>query len=296
MAPILLLWLGWVSTQAPDALLEAARDGDVAKVRTLLAAGADANVADADGRTALIFAAGHDDEQLIELLLDAGADPGLRDAEGVSALTVAKAESSTAIIARLREAGARESREELLDEAVRAGDLDAVSELLEGEELDVNALDTDDYQTPLMTALELRELEIFLRLVRAGADPTVEGTGIRTTGENAISVAARQQSPWALRVLLESRARQSDLNRALLLGCGSAAVVGVAIEAGANVNAKGRDDETPLMCAAAAGSADAVAVLLEEGAEVNAVSVDGRTAADRAKENGFLQIEALLTR
>ncbi|GMR23345.1 MAG: hypothetical protein BMS9Abin37_1765 [Acidobacteriota bacterium] len=296
MALIVLLLLATATQDSAEHLfLSAARAGDVAEIRALLAAGADVDDADPDGRTALMLAAGGNDEALVELLLEAGADAGKRDAEGVSALTIAKAYGFPDIVARLRSAGARESREELLDEAVRAGDLDAVARLLD-EGVDANALDTNDYQTPLMTALELRELEIFLRLVQAGADPTREGTGIKTSGENAISVAARQGSPWALRALLESRARQADLDGALMLGCANAAVVRVALEAGANVNAPGRRDETPLICAASAGSAEAVSALLDAGANVEATSEDGRTASDVAKLKGFDEIVALLAR
>ena len=302
MGLIVLLLLASAS-QDPEELvflsLAAARAGDSAEVGTLLAAGADVNGTDADGRTVLMVAAGRNDQALVELLLEAGADAGQRDIEGVSALTIAKADGFRNIVASLRSAGASESREELLDEAVRAGDLDAVERLLaksdeRDERVDINALDTDAYQTPLMTALELRELEIFLRLVQAGADPTREGTGIKTTGENAISVAARQGSPWALRVLLEVRARQPDLNRALMLGCANAAVLRVALEAGANVN--GSRNETPLICAASAGAAEAVSVLLEAGADVDATSEDGRTASEVAKLKGFDEIVALLTR
>ena len=79
---------------------------------------------------------------------------------------------------------------------------------------------------------------------------------VATTGENAITLAARQGSPWALRQLLESssRPRQADLDRALLLGCENAAVVRVALEAGANVEARGANGQTPLICAASAGA------------------------------------------
>jgi len=296
MGPMLLLLLA-TTAQDPEELvflsLSAARAGDAVEVRALLAVGADVNGADPDGRTALMVAAGLNDQALVELLLEAGADAGQRDIEGVSALTIAKADGFPDIVALLRDAGASESQEELLDEAVRAGDVDAVARLLD-EGVDVNALDTDAYQTPLMTALELRELEIFLRLVRAGADPTGEGTGIKTSGENAISVAARQGSPWALRVLLEARARQADLDRALMLGCANAAVVRVALEAGAHVNAKGRRGETPLICAASAGAAEAVSALLEAGANVDATSEQGRTASEVAKLKGFDEIVALL--
>ena len=197
MGPMFLLLLA-TTAQEPEELvllsLSAARSGDAVEVRALLAAGTDVNGTDHDGRTALMMAAGRNDQALVELLLDAGADAGQRDIEGVSALTIAKADGFRDIVALLRDAGASESQEELLDEAVRAGDLDAVERLLD-QGVDINALDTDAYQTPLMTALELRELEIFLRLVRAGADPTREGTGIKTTGENAISVAARARQP-----------------------------------------------------------------------------------------------------
>lgn len=285
--------------QATEALFDAVRAGDPNEVRALLSAGADVDDADASGRTALMVAAEQDDAVMVELLLEAGADATQRTDEGVSVLTIAKAEASPDVVALLRSAGARESREELLDEAIRRGDLEAVTRLLD-EGVDVNALDTSDYQTPLMTALELRELEILLRLVEAGADPTREGTGIATTGENAISLAARQGSPWALQLLLDSSSpsgpRQEDLDRALLLGCANAAVVRVALEAGANPDVRGAEDTTPLICAASEGAADAVSLLLEAGANADAQDDSGRTAVDWAEHNGFDDVVSLLER
>lgn len=294
---ILFLILLTPSFQGTERLFDAVRDGDATEVRGLLSAGVDVNATDTTGRTALMLAAEEDDETMVGLLLEAGADPTKRTPDGVSALTIAKAEASRGVVDLLRNAGARESPEELLDEAIRRGDLEAVAELIE-QGVDVDALDTDDYQTPLMTALELRELEIFLRLVEAGADPTREGTGIATTGENAITLAARQGSPWALRQLFESssRPRQEDLDRALLLGCDNAAVARVAVEAGANVDARGVNGQTPLICAASAGAADAVSVMLEAGANVDATTDDGRTASEWAELNGFEEVVALLER
>jgi ankyrin repeat protein len=68
------------------ALMFAARQGDLATARLLLARGADVNaVSRADGSALVIAsAAGHEDLAL--LLLDAGADPASADAGGVTAL------------------------------------------------------------------------------------------------------------------------------------------------------------------------------------------------------------------
>lgn len=292
---LFLILLAPAAQETSAKLHAAAQTGDATELRELLAAGADVNATDRGGRTALMIAVGRDDVSTVELLIAAGADVSLLDAQGVSALTIAKAESSPGVISMLRAAGAEESAEELLDAAIRAGDLDEVTRLVEAG-VDLNRLDTNDYQTPLMTALELRELEILQRLVEAGADPTREGTGFGTTGENAITIAARQGSPWALRLLLESRVRQADRDRALFLGCANASIVAVALESGANVNAKDGNGDTPLICAASEGAADAVSALLEAGADADATSTNGRTASDWAKLHGFTDVVLLLTR
>ncbi len=53
---------------------------DAAGVRALIAAGADVNVADGDGTTALHWAAYHGDSELVAALLAAGARVTRRDA------------------------------------------------------------------------------------------------------------------------------------------------------------------------------------------------------------------------
>ena len=81
MGSILLLLLA-TTAQDPQELLflSAARAGDVAEVRALLAAGADVNGSDPDGRTALMVAAGSNDKALVELLLDPEPGPTLGSA------------------------------------------------------------------------------------------------------------------------------------------------------------------------------------------------------------------------
>ncbi len=59
--------------QLTDGLMDAARNGDVASVRSLLAEGADPSAAQGDGMTALHWAAERGHAQVAELLLSAGA-------------------------------------------------------------------------------------------------------------------------------------------------------------------------------------------------------------------------------
>ena len=56
------------------------------------------------------------------------------------------------------------------------------------------------------------------------------------------------------------------------------------IQHGANVNAKGESDLTPLHTAAARGNIEAVTLLLEHGADINATTTDGKKPISYAEE------------
>jgi ankyrin repeat protein len=273
-------------------LLGAGRSVEI--VRALLAAGADPDLADGEGQTALLVAAERHPET-VRLLIESGADVAHRDQFGVSALTIAEASGASEVAALLRGAGATSSREDRLHESIQEGDQESVRRLIE-EGVDVNGFDTDFYETPLMAALKHRRLEILVSLLEAGADPSFEATGFDNAGETAIVVAAREDSPWALRTLLAAKAGPQDRDRALLAGCAHPAVVRVALEAGAKANARGERGETPLACAAAAGVLESVSLLLEAGADPHAKADDGSTALGRALEGGHEEVAALLRR
>jgi uncharacterized protein len=71
---------------ASQALLDAAFVCDLIQARTLLAAGADPNVRDEDGRTPLFSAVLGASIGLVGLLLESGADVNARDSQGFTPL------------------------------------------------------------------------------------------------------------------------------------------------------------------------------------------------------------------
>lgn len=73
-------------------LIEAARKGDIKKLRNLLDDGADVNVTLKDGYTALMMAANSDfsDIQVVKLLVEKGADKSIKNKCGNTAEIIAK--------------------------------------------------------------------------------------------------------------------------------------------------------------------------------------------------------------
>lgn len=90
-----------------EALAEACRGGDAARVREALARpGVDANAADEEGRTALHWAADGGHEDAAAALLAAGAAADARDEEGQTPLHYAATVEAPGVCALLLEAGA----------------------------------------------------------------------------------------------------------------------------------------------------------------------------------------------
>ena len=65
---------------------DAAARGDFQKVCAMVAKGADVNIANGDGRTALMRSAKRGYEDIVRFLLDNGADPRARDKNNKTAL------------------------------------------------------------------------------------------------------------------------------------------------------------------------------------------------------------------
>lgn len=83
-------------------LLVAARDGDVASLQSLLQHGADVNMQDEEGSTALHWAADGNHVAAVRALLEHGADATVTDSQGDTALAVAMLCNHTDAVAALR--------------------------------------------------------------------------------------------------------------------------------------------------------------------------------------------------
>src|SRR5690348_11920923 len=92
---------------APDLrLADAAMNGDMAAVRSLVQQKADVNATLPDGTTALHWAVRADDLETADLLIRAGANVKTADRYGVTPLYLACSNASARMIRRLLDAGA----------------------------------------------------------------------------------------------------------------------------------------------------------------------------------------------
>lgn len=89
-----------------SSLLAVARSGDAERIEELIKKGADVNVTDKDGSTALHWAAQEGDVHLCSVLLKAGADVNAGDRDGVTPLEVAASGGGIKVFRLLLKSGA----------------------------------------------------------------------------------------------------------------------------------------------------------------------------------------------
>ena len=91
-----------------QSLIQAARDGDLAKIKSALAAGVDVDSATEYGATALFFACDRGYLEVVESLLKNGADPNIKDTfYKATPITWAQSKGHKEIIVRLLKNGAK---------------------------------------------------------------------------------------------------------------------------------------------------------------------------------------------
>jgi excisionase family DNA binding protein len=164
---------GRAGAQAGAALLEASREGDPDEVRALLAAGADPNVRDGEGWTALMLVTVKGHLDVARELLAAGADPHAQNHKGWTALRFAVSMDDAEALRLLLEAGADVNERDAagataLMQAAREKSAESLRLLL-AHGADVNVRDHSG-ETALMVAARYGYHEIVRALREAGAD------------------------------------------------------------------------------------------------------------------------------
>jgi len=215
-----ILLVSIVRAAGDSPVAKAAKAGDLATVRKLIASRSDVNAPGGDGSTALLWAVHSSNIDMVRALIAAGAKADVANNYGVTPLLDASRTGDQEMMEILLKAGADPKRahpegETPLMSASRAGSLAAVQMLL-SRGVDVNAAETFQQQTALMWASAEGHAEVVAALLAAGADPNLKAhvsslterknADHPTGGFTALMWAARNGSEDTVRVLVKGGA------------------------------------------------------------------------------------------
>jgi ankyrin repeat protein len=254
-------------------LMYAARQGAVDAARTLAEAGANLDLTDPDGTTALVLAIINVHYDTAAVLIEAGADPNIADETGMAALYAA-ADMDTLpwmfgrpdpkltdrltgvdIVALLLEYGADPNarlKSVLMQRHHTGGD---------------NAL--GEGATPFMRAAKSGDLPVMRLLLKHGADPKVR----QRNGTTALMLAAG--FGWR-----DGNAAIPTRDRGSVKDAVEA--IRICLDRGVDVRAANDAGDTVLHAAATRGSDVIIQFLVDNGADVQARNRQGRTPLDAA--------------
>ncbi|WP_411280942.1 ankyrin repeat domain-containing protein [Gemmatimonas sp.] len=205
------------AARVAPAVAEAAMQGDLAKVRVLLARQSDVNVAQGDGMTALHWAADRGDVAMTALLLRAGAKlTGATKNGGYTPLHVAARAGHGAVVQALLAAGAdaktlTATGATAMHLAATAGDAVSVKALL-AKKADPNARELAWGQTPLMFAAAENRGDAARALLAGGADASIRTKTVDLTEELARQQAAAKKRNEVLFAYLPQKTRDSIID------------------------------------------------------------------------------------
>jgi len=199
-----------------DDIFRASSKGDLADVKELVEAGANINVKDGNGWTALMFATDKKHLDIVKYLVEKGADINVKDKFSSSALTYAILRNSLDIVKYLVEKGA-----------------------------DIN-VKNDKGVTALILAASENRIGIVKCLVEKGADMNVKDW----TGTTALMSAVSQNQFDIVKYLVEKGAdvnvkSRNEMTALMWASYGDRLdIVKYLVEKGADVNAKNSDGQT----------------------------------------------------
>jgi ankyrin repeat protein len=257
-------------------LMYAARENAIAAVRALVDAGADVNLQDPEGVTALLEAVLNLHYDLAKVLVEKGADPKVADKAGLTPLFA---------VVEMRTPTWERSRPRLEERSEVDGP--ALIGILIDHGADPNAALTGRQlaryhgggsaafgagTTPLMQAVRYKHLDLATLLVERGADVRLK----QPDGTTALMIAAGVK--YAI-------TQEGDPDN---MGSPDAAlaIVKLLVERGAVVNEANQRGETPLYGAAFYGNDQIIQYLADQGAKFDVKTATGRTVFDGVLNTG----------
>jgi ankyrin repeat protein len=308
---------------ADPSLLTAARIDDMAKIKRLLRAGADANARDASGATVLMYAAAFGSLESLRSLLDSRADVNAVSTDGSTALMWSTGDTGKVrlLLARGAQVNARSKQggTALLSAALRHN-VEALRLLITAG-ADLKAEMSAIPETPLKLGLlsiaytttspDLRDFlsRTALQPRDAGSLGIMSGVPLLPSLFSTFGFSLQPQPVPSLAsvvsAILRLGANPNDNVRHLTLvssplACaalhGDLDTMRVLLDHGADVNQKASRKLTALMMAAASERTDSAGLrlLLEHGAEIDARDDQGRTALDWALLKGDTEASVFL--
>ena len=298
-----------VSQASPGAtpVADAARAGDFATVRSLLAAGEDANAAHGDGMSALHWAAERNDAAMARALIHAGAavDAATRIGRYTPLHVAAAAGHGEAVGVLLASGAAAMAATSTggatpLHLAAASGSVTTLAALLDGG-ADVNAGEKAWGQTPLIFAAARGRVDAVRLLLARGADPEVASKTVDLVADGRLAAEARRRQRSVLEAFEagDARATPSQVQAAVLAGR-ERYLSGEIPETEANPDARPPAIETQggltaLLHAARQGHIAAAAALLDGGADIDRVSAgDGTSPLLMATINAQFDLALML--
>ena len=288
------------SSPALPLLCHYSQQGHTDMVELLLVFGAEVDIQDSGGRTALSLAAAAGHLECVRLLVERSAKLYMGDNAGNTPLLFSVQHGHYSVMEYLVTADwsdrLGEAAQQATVAAASAGQTNIMQFLLDMSEVDINAIDTLTRETPLTAAAKAGEDDCCKELLARGA--TVNTPNSR--GETSL-YAASKTGHWAITKLLlihgASVKDQDCLGRTSLIAAakeGYLAIVELLLSNGSSLDETDKDKVTPLMWACAEGRITTARYLVGEGAAIHATEKHGRTALDLAAYKGDPEIIQLL--